>query len=123
MIRVGLGRDEPIAAQLVGRALDRLARDPEASRDVGHGPVTLAGGAQQLPPRLGLAGHRGDHVALRADQAGETSFPEFLRASWEAGVVAYDIDLEARTCTYRGASGEDYVERYDAVQVAASPCC
>ena len=50
---------------------------------------------------------------------GETTFSEFLRASWEAGVVAYDIDLETRTCTYRGAFGEDYVEGYDAVEVAA----
>ena len=32
--------------------------------------------------------------ALRIDQAGESTFPEFLDASWRAGVVRYDVDLE-----------------------------
>jgi len=53
--------------------------------------------------------------ALRADQAGETSFPEFLRGSWEAGVVRYDVDFNARTVSYFGANGEVYVEEYPAV--------
>ena len=35
--------------------------------------------------------------ALRADQAGETSFPEFLAASWKAGVVNYDVNFVKRT--------------------------
>ena len=33
--------------------------------------------------------------ALRRDQAGENTFPEFLAASWHAGVVRYDVDLLA----------------------------
>src|SRR5580692_7740969 len=32
-------------------------------------------------------------AALRADQAGKTTFPEFLAASWRAGVFRYDVDF------------------------------
>lgn len=56
--------------------------------------------------------------ALRVDQAGESTFPEFLNASWQAGVVRYDVDLEARTVAYQGSNGEEYVEAYPAVTVA-----
>src|ERR1700743_3590521 len=35
--------------------------------------------------------------ALRTDQKGESTFPEFLMATWRAGVVRYDVDFEART--------------------------
>lgn len=55
--------------------------------------------------------------ALRVDQAGESTFPEFLRASWEAGVVSYDVDLEKRKVTYYGVLGESYVEDYPSVEV------
>lgn len=55
--------------------------------------------------------------ALRSDQAGESSFPEFLEASWGAGVVRYEVDLEARTVAYQGCHGEEYVEAYPAVSV------
>jgi uncharacterized protein YbcV (DUF1398 family) len=56
--------------------------------------------------------------ALRVDQAGEGTFPEFLEASWRAGVVRYDVDLEARTVAYQGCNGEEYIEAYPAVTVA-----
>ena len=56
--------------------------------------------------------------ALRVDQAGESTFPEFLSASWRAGVVRYDVDLEARTVAYQGCNGEEYEENYSAVTVA-----
>lgn len=56
--------------------------------------------------------------ALRVDQAGESSFPEFLDASWRAGVVRYDVDFLARTVTYQGCHGEEYVEAYPTVTVA-----
>jgi uncharacterized protein YbcV (DUF1398 family) len=56
-------------------------------------------------------------TALRTDQAGKSTFPEFLQASWRAGVVRYDVDFAARTCTYYGAGGEEYVESYPAVEV------
>jgi uncharacterized protein YbcV (DUF1398 family) len=56
-------------------------------------------------------------VALRTDQSGQSTFPEFLNASWRAGVVRYDVDFAGRTCTYYGANGEEYVESYAAVSV------
>ena len=56
--------------------------------------------------------------ALRTDQAGESTFPEFLAASWRAGVVRYDADFAARTVTYYGCNGEQYVESYPAVEIA-----
>src|SRR5271155_938465 len=46
--------------------------------------------------------------ALRTDQAGESTFPEFLAASWRAGVVRYDVDFAARSVTYFGCNGEQY---------------
>jgi uncharacterized protein YbcV (DUF1398 family) len=48
--------------------------------------------------------------ALRTDQAGESSFPEFLSASWKAGVVDYEVDFVARRVAYYGSKGEQYVE-------------
>jgi uncharacterized protein YbcV (DUF1398 family) len=55
--------------------------------------------------------------ALRIDQAGESTFPEFLAASWRSGVVRYDVDFEARTVTYYGCNDEEYVEAYPAVDI------
>jgi uncharacterized protein YbcV (DUF1398 family) len=55
--------------------------------------------------------------ALRIDQAGQSTFPEFLKASWEAGIVSYDVDLEKRKVTYLGVLGESYVEDYPSVEV------
>src|SRR5580698_7373305 len=55
--------------------------------------------------------------ALRTDQAGNSSFPEFLEASWRAGVVGYDVDFAARTVRYFGCDGEEYLEAYPAVEV------
>ncbi|HJV90952.1 MAG TPA: DUF1398 family protein [Holophagaceae bacterium] len=55
--------------------------------------------------------------ALRRDQAGEGTFPEFLAASWEAGVVTYEVDFDRRVVTYQGARGETYVEAYPAVDL------
>ena len=56
-------------------------------------------------------------VALRIDQAGNSTFPEFLMATWKAGVVKYEVDFAARTCTYYGVGGEKYVESYPEVEV------
>jgi uncharacterized protein YbcV (DUF1398 family) len=55
--------------------------------------------------------------ALRVDQAGESTFPEFLTASWRAGVVRYDVDFQGRTVAYYGCNGEEYVEAYPAVDI------
>ena len=56
-------------------------------------------------------------AALRTDQAGQSTFPEFLQASWRAGVVHYVVDFSARTCTYYGATGEEYIEAYPSVDL------
>ncbi len=56
-------------------------------------------------------------AALRTDQAGKSTFPEFLAATWRAGVVRYDVDFAARTCTYYGCNGEEYLENYPAAEV------
>src|SRR4051812_632103 len=62
------------------------------------GPVVVQGiplmtGVADVPPfdQAALI------TALRTDQAGESSFPEFLAATWKAGVVRYDVDLIGRT--------------------------
>jgi uncharacterized protein YbcV (DUF1398 family) len=56
--------------------------------------------------------------AIRTDQAGESSFPEFLEATWLAGVEGYDVDFAARTVRYYGCEGHEYVEAYPAVEIA-----
>jgi uncharacterized protein YbcV (DUF1398 family) len=83
-----------------------------------HGPVVaqgtpLATGTMDVPSfnREALIS------ALRTDQAGESTFPEFLVASWLAGVVRYDVDFTARTVAYYGCNGEEYVEAYPVVEI------
>jgi len=83
-----------------------------------NGPVVtlgtpLSSGTVDVPPfnRKALI------EALRSDQAGNSTFPEFLAASWRAGVVRYDVDLIARTVAYYGCHGEEYIEDYPAVEV------
>jgi uncharacterized protein YbcV (DUF1398 family) len=56
-------------------------------------------------------------TALRTDQAGESTFPEFLQAAWRAGIVRYEVDFAARTVTYLGCNGDEYTEAYPAVQI------
>jgi uncharacterized protein YbcV (DUF1398 family) len=56
--------------------------------------------------------------ALRADQAGHTTLPQFLAAIWSAGVTGYVVDLEQRAVTYRGIDNATYVERYPAVEIS-----
>lgn len=56
--------------------------------------------------------------AVRIDQAGESTFPEFLEATWRAGVVGYVVDFAARTVEYQGCLGERYVEVYPAVEIS-----
>ena len=73
------------------------------------GPVVtqaapLLSGTAEVPPfREALI------KALRTDQAGESTFPEFLAASWRAGVVRYDVDLAQRTVAHYGCNGEQYL--------------
>lgn len=56
-------------------------------------------------------------AALRTDQAGKSTFPEFLTASWRAGVVRYDVDFVMRRVAYYGSNGEEYIEDYPAVEI------
>jgi len=84
----------------------------------GQGPVvtqgaTLVSGTVDVPPfdRVALI------TALRTDQAGESTFPEFLAAAWRAGIVRYDVDFGKRIVTYHGCSGDEYAEEYPAVEI------
>jgi uncharacterized protein YbcV (DUF1398 family) len=56
-------------------------------------------------------------AALRTDQAGKSTFPEFLQATWQAGITRYEVDFAARTCTYYGADGQNYMEEYPEVEI------
>lgn len=78
--------------------------------------VPLVSGTVMVPPfdREALI------TALRTDQAGESTFPEFLAASWRAGVVRYDVDFNGRIVTYYGCSGDEYAEQYPAVEISMS---
>lgn len=58
--------------------------------------------------------------ALQADQAGQSTFGEFVSAIWQAGVVRYEVDLNQRTCTYYGCNGESYREKYPLVDILTS---
>lgn len=55
--------------------------------------------------------------ALRTNQAGQSTFPEFLSAAWQAGVIGYEVDFSARTVSYFGARGERYLESYPSIEV------
>jgi uncharacterized protein YbcV (DUF1398 family) len=76
--------------------------------------VPLVSGIVDVPPfdREALI------TALRTDQAGLSTFPEFLAASWQAGVVRYDVDFNRRIVTYYGCSGDEYAEHYPAVEIS-----
>ena len=83
-----------------------------------HGPVVSLGsplisGTVDVP----LFDREALIAALRADQAGKSTFPEFLTATWRAGVVRHDVDFTARKVAYYGPNGEEYIEDYPAVQV------
>lgn len=58
--------------------------------------------------------------ALRVDQAGNSTFEQFLMASWRAGVIRYGVDFIARTVTYYGCLDESYVETYPEVDIVFS---
>ncbi len=83
-----------------------------------EGPVVMQGaplvsGTVDVP----MFGREALIRALRTDQAGESTFPEFLMGAWKAGVVRYEVDFDVRTVTYYGCNGEEYLEEYPAVKV------
>ena len=55
--------------------------------------------------------------AIRSDQEGLCTFPEFLCASWKAGVIEYEVDFITRKVIYYGANDESYLEEYPAVEI------
>jgi uncharacterized protein YbcV (DUF1398 family) len=57
-------------------------------------------------------------TALRIDQSGNSTFPEFLEATWRDGVVRYEVNFAARSVAYLGCTGEKYVEAYPAVEIS-----
>jgi uncharacterized protein YbcV (DUF1398 family) len=73
----------------------------------------LVTGTHEIPPfnRDALI------TALRTDQEGKSTFPEFLQAAWKAGVTSYDADFVERKVTYYGVNGESYLEEYPLVTV------
>jgi uncharacterized protein YbcV (DUF1398 family) len=78
---------------------------------------------QETPLLQGMAGvppfDRAALVdALRADQAGRTTFPQFAEAAWRAGVVRWVVALDDRACTYFGLDDQTYVEEYAAVDIS-----
>jgi len=83
------------------------------------GPVLMQDDPVVAPGMTDVASWNRDAVvtALRTDQSGNSSYPQFVRSCWAAGVVHYDVDLQSRTCTYAGAGGECYVESYPRVEV------
>jgi uncharacterized protein YbcV (DUF1398 family) len=79
-----------------------------------QGPVVtqdtpLVSGTVDVPPF--------DRAALRTDQAGNSTFPEFLAATWRAGIVRYDVDFDKRIVTYFGCNGDECAEHYPAVEI------
>lgn len=56
-------------------------------------------------------------TALRTDQEGRSSFPEFLMSAWHAGVVTYEVDFINRKVTYYGVHGESYAEEYPVAEL------
>jgi uncharacterized protein YbcV (DUF1398 family) len=72
------------------------------------------------PPRLGtfpVAPY--DEAALveviQADRAGTLTYTQLLEGVLRAGIVAWELDLAERTCTYEAVDGPRYVESYPAV--------
>lgn len=84
---------------------------------------TDLGAVVQAGPRVESSGdvptfdERALVAAIRSDQAGRSTFPEFLAAAWSAGVVRYVCDFDARTVTYFGLGDARYVEAYPAANL------
>lgn len=79
--------------------------------------------AQTHPPLVNQSTEIPDYnessliAAIRADQAGETTFTDFLQAIWDAGVIWYQVDFGQRLVIYGSADGQTYTESYSEVTV------
>ena len=82
-------------------------------------PLTVKG------PEIAGAGaavplhQEGLREAILANQRKEIDYDGFLERIWQSGVTRYDVDLEARTVTYRGDGGEAYEERIPEVSAGS----
>lgn len=56
-------------------------------------------------------------TAIRKDQAGNSTFPEFLQSVWEAGIITYEVDFIKRRVIYYGVKNESYIEEYPDIDV------
>jgi uncharacterized protein YbcV (DUF1398 family) len=54
---------------------------------------------------------------IQADRAGRLSYTQLLEGVLCAGIVAWELDLAERTCTYDAVDGPRYVETYPAVKL------
>jgi uncharacterized protein YbcV (DUF1398 family) len=122
-IRPAVGGFPHFAQALRAAGLVRIDTDLASGGSVYHlreeavsdtwGP--LGGGLSPVPAWNQIA----VIAAIRTDQAGQSTFPEFLAACWDGGVIRFSVDLLERTCTYHGAARNTYLERYPAVEIAA----
>jgi len=66
-----------------------------------------------------IAPFNNDNVikAIRTDQDGKSTFPEFLISIWKAGVVQYESDFITRKVTYFGSNNETYEEVYPEIKL------
>lgn len=66
-----------------------------------------------------IASFNRDNVikALRTNQDGKSTFPEFLLSIWKAGVVQYEVDFLMKKVTYFGSNNENYVEEYPEIKL------
>lgn len=83
-----------------------------------HGPVVMQGTPLLTGPAdVPKFNEEALILALRTDQAGKSTFPEFLMSTWKAGVVSYDVDFAGRKVIYYGCNGEAYSESYPEVEI------
>lgn len=64
------------------------------------------------PPIADTFSPEGVNAAIRASQAGEIRYPEFLRRIAKAGVVYYTVHLHGRQAIYFGRHGDSWVEPF-----------
>jgi uncharacterized protein YbcV (DUF1398 family) len=78
-----------------------------------QGPV-LSQGSPLVSGMVDIPRYDADALvqAINIDKAGKSDFGQFLRSTWEAGVVRYTVDFDQRTVSYYGAEGEEYLESY-----------
>ena len=120
-IRPKVGGFPVLAAVLRHAGVRRNEWTLPAAPSVYHtelGPVVqfgtpVASGTQAVPPfdRAAII------QALRTNQEGQSTFPEFLVSSFQAGIIRYVVDFDARTVTYYGIDGDFYVESYPDIPI------